>query len=47
MPLVLDTAPELEDMVGDDAEVDAEAEANGGESQMADIADKDPKVPTS
>ena len=30
-----------------DAEVDAEAEANGGESQMADIADKDPKVPTS
>ena len=30
-----------------DAEVDAEAEANDGETQTADTADEDPKAPTS
>ena len=49
---VPDDAPESDEPQGaSDAEVDADAEvnaeANDGESQMADTADKDPKAPTS
>ena len=49
-----DDAPESDEPQGaseaeDDAEaeVDAEVEANDGESQMTDTADEDPKAPTS
>ena len=47
-PTASDDAPASDEPQGaNDAEVDAEAEANDGETQMADTADEDPKAPTS
>ena len=47
-PTAPDDAPASDEPQGaNDAEVDAEAEANNGETQMADTADEDPKAPTS
>jgi len=47
-PTASDDAPASDEPQGaNDAEVDAEADANDGETQMADTADEDPKAPTS